>query len=212
MNVKKKAASLLSEYFIFIIFANYSGLLPGVGLTKYLKAPTSSLSVTEMGLETAAAIEAVGNFQCGFGRMEGFDLGAKGTRMMLVKNPASCNQVLEFLDGIREPFVLGVFLNDHFADGTDVSWVWDANYELLEDMGDRVSRVIVSGSRAWDMYLRIKYAGIPEDRIIVEQDYDALVRMAQAETLPVFLMPTYTAMMDLRQVVVKYCGGAEFWE
>ena len=169
-------------------------------------------AASEMGLAVTSAIQALGSFSCGFGRMEQFDLGARGTRMVLVKNPASCNQVLEFLEGLGESFVLGVLLNDRSADGTDVSWVWDANFEILEAMGDRVSRVIVSGSRAWDMYLRIKYAGIPEERIRVEQDYDALVRGIQEEPLPVFLMPTYTAMMDLRKAVLRSCGGAEFWE
>lgn len=69
-------------------------------------------AVTEMGLGTEAAISAIADFKCGFGRWEQFDLGKAGTKMMLVKNPAGCNQVIEFLENIKEKFILIVCLND----------------------------------------------------------------------------------------------------
>ena len=169
-------------------------------------------AVTEMGFDSEAAVEALGKFQCGFGRMEKFDLGRAGSRMMLVKNPAGCNQVLEFLQEIREPFVLVVCLNDRAADGRDVSWIWDAAFELLASLGSRLERVIVSGDRAADMGVRVKYAGVPAEKISEQRDYDALVRELAGEERPVFLMPTYTAMLELRQAVIRRVGGSEFWE
>jgi len=168
-------------------------------------------AVTEMGLGEEAAIAALGRFHCGFGRMERFELGG-GTRLMLVKNPAGCNQVIEFLQNIREKFLLVVCLNDRSADGTDVSWIWDADFEGLTDMAGRLEQIIVSGDRAGDMRVRIKYAGIPDALIQEERDYEKLVRRLAAQEKPVYIMPTYTAMLELRQVIVRHCGGAEFWE
>ena len=169
-------------------------------------------AVTAMGLPAETAIQALGSFQCGFGRMEQFDLGPAGAKMMLVKNPAGCNQVIEFLQNVKEPFVLAVFLNDRGADGTDVSWIWDADFEGLQALGGRLTEVIVSGDRAGDMRVRMKYAGIPDGRIRVERDYARLVDWIAGQEKPVFLMPTYTAMLELRQAVIHKVGGQEFWE
>ncbi len=169
-------------------------------------------AATAMGLPADTAIAALGRFSCGFGRMETFALGKKGARMMLVKNPAGCNQVLEFLETVQEPFVLAICLNDRSADGTDVSWIWDADFEILGRLGSRARQVIVSGDRALDMRVRVKYAGVPDGRIRVQRDYAALVKELQSAEDTVFLMPTYTAMLELRQTVVHQIGGSEFWE
>ena len=172
----------------------------------------TAAAVCEMGFAPEAAVGALEKFRCGFGRMETFPLGKAGARMMLVKNPAGCNQVLEFLQEIREPFVLVACLNDRAADGKDISWIWDAAFELLGALGNRLTRVIVSGDRAADLHVRIKYAGVPEERIREERDYDKLVSLLETEEAPIFLMPTYTAMLELRQTVVHRVGGSEFWE
>ena len=168
-------------------------------------------AATAIGVDPDTAIAALGRFSCGFGRMEQFKLGQKGARMMLVKNPAGCNQVLEFLETIRDPFVLVACLNDRFADGTDISWIWDADFEVLGRLGSRLRRVIVSGDRAADMRVRIKYAGVPAERIELLRDYEALVRELEKTEEPVFLMPTYTAMLELRQTVIRHVGGSDFW-
>lgn len=168
-------------------------------------------AVTEMGFPAQAAAEALRSFRCGFGRMERFDL-AGGTRMMLVKNPAGCNQVIEYLQNFKEKFVLVICLNDRAADGRDVSWIWDADFEDLSALAGRLTQVIVSGDRAEDMRVRIKYAGVDDAFIRVERDYETLVRELEKETRPVCMMPTYTAMLELRQTVIRHCGGEDFWE
>ncbi|MCR5664051.1 MAG: MurT ligase domain-containing protein [Oscillospiraceae bacterium] len=169
-------------------------------------------AITEAGLSADCAISALTRFRCGFGRMEKLALGKAGARMMLVKNPAGCNQVLEFMQELDEPFILVVCLNDRHADGTDVSWIWDAEFETLSRLGNRLNRVIVSGDRAADMRVRIKYAGVPEGRITLEKDYEKLVDELQREEKAVLLMPTYTAMLELRQIIIRRVGGSEFWE
>ncbi len=169
-------------------------------------------AVTEMGLGADTAIAALGRFQCGFGRMERFGLGKAGAKMMLVKNPAGCSQVIEFLQTVREHLVLVLCLNDRSADGTDVSWIWDADFEGLAALGSRLEKVVVSGDRAGDMRVRIKYAGVPQERIQLEQDYGALVDWMARQEKPIYIMPTYTAMLDLRQEIIQRVGGREFWD
>jgi UDP-N-acetylmuramyl tripeptide synthase len=131
---------------------------------------------------------------------------------MLVKNPAGCNQVLEFLQSVQEEYILVICLNDRGADGTDVSWIWDADFERLTALRPNLTKVIVSGDRTGDMHVRVKYAGLEESVIAEERDYEALVTSLTKESLPVFIMPTYTAMVDLRTVIIRHVGGTEFWE
>ena len=132
--------------------------------------------------------------------------------MILVKNPAGCTQTLEYLSQVQTPFVFVFCLNDRSADGTDVSWIWDAGFESLISMSDRIGSLIVSGERAEDMRVRLKYAGFSDQRILVIQNPASLVDHLETLDLPVFILPTYTAMLDLRKVIVHRCGGAEFWE
>ncbi len=169
-------------------------------------------AVSEIGLRPQTAVEALASFHCGFGRMEQFALGRAGTRMMLVKNPAGCNQVIEFLQDITDRFVLVICLNDRGADGTDISWIWDADFEGLARMAGRIEKLVVSGDRAGDMRVRIKYAGIADEHICVERDYEKLVEWLAGQERPVYIMPTYTAMLELRQTIVRRCGGTDFWE
>ena len=166
----------------------------------------------QMGLEADSAIEALNSFSCGFGRMEQLNLGKQGAKMMLVKNPAGCNQVLNFIQELGEKFVLVVALNDKPGDGTDISWINDSDFESLLKLSGKIQRIIVSGIRARDMYARLEKAGIDSKFMSIEQDYDALVKSLKDEELPIFIMPNYTAMLEMRQVIVKHCGGANFWD
>ena len=168
-------------------------------------------AATEMGVPTETAVAALADFKCGFGRMEDFALGRSGTKMMLVKNPAGCNQVLQFLQTIPERFVLVICLNDRGADGTDVSWIYDAAFEKLADMSEKLERVIVSGDRAADMAVRLQLAGLPAEAIELERDYEKLVQTLETVERPVYIIPTYTAMLELRETVIRHCGGEDFW-
>ncbi|MCD8099487.1 MAG: MurT ligase domain-containing protein [Oscillospiraceae bacterium] len=163
------------------------------------------------GVDVQAAVNAAGEFRCGFGRMERFDLGGAGARMMLVKNPAGCCRVLEFLQTLEGKFNLVVCLNDNDADGTDVSWIWDADFETLADLGT-LGSVTVGGTRACDMAMRIKYAGVASEKITVEPSWDGLAEKIAASAEPVYIMPTYTAMLSLRAQLIKHTGGSDFWE
>lgn len=172
----------------------------------------SAAALSAFGFTPEAIVHALGAFGCGFGRMEKFDLRGTPGRMMLVKNPAGCNQTMRYLAGLNEDATFVVCLNDRDADGTDISWIWDADFERLAAMGEHLRRVFVSGTRADELRLRLKYAGVDEARIEVFYDYDPLIDAMCASEYPVFIMPTYTAMLDLRGRLQKQLGGKEFWE
>ena len=175
-------------------------------------AAGAAAALDAFGFQRAEIANALASFDCGFGRMEKFDLEGRPGRMMLVKNPAGCNQVMRYLAALPDNAMFVVCLNDNDADGTDISWIWDADFERLSTMGERLDQVLVSGIRAEDMFLRLKYAGVPEERMTVLHDYHDLIdRMCRSEHR-VFIMPTYTAMLDLRSLLQKRLGGKEFWE
>ena len=184
--------------------------LPG-GYNIY-NAAGAAAAVTAAGLPAEAALKAAADFSCGFGRMEKFTLGSAQARMILIKNPAGCNQVLNFLCNQDGEALFVICLNDNYADGTDVSWIWDVNFENLLSLGDRLTGVLVSGTRAADMALRLKYADIPEDKLRVCTDWGALLEAITAQDKPVYIMPTYTAMLGLRERISRDYGYKMFWE
>lgn len=165
-----------------------------------------------MDFDPGIAFRALESFDCGFGRMESFALGEKGARMMLVKNPTGCNQVISYLSDVEDSFHLVVCLNDKAGDGTDISWIWETEFEKLADLGNRLSGITVSGIRWADMALRLKYAGIPEEKISAQPDYGKLVDELAAMEKSVYMIPTYSAMLELRSAIVAKIGGSEFWE
>ena len=165
-----------------------------------------------MGFSPDTAVSALSTFECGFGRMEKFMLEDTETRMILIKNPAGCNQVLNFLSNINEKTLFVVCLNDNYADGRDISWIWDVDFESLMNIEENLTGILVSGIRADEMAMRFKYAGIPEEKIKVIKDYEKLIEEFTTQDAPVYIMPTYTAMMDLRAIVSKKYGYKNFWE
>ncbi len=184
--------------------------LPG-GYNVYNAVACASLCYA-MGLDESIIKAGLSNFECGFGRMEKFNINGTDIRMILVKNPAGANQVLSFLCNITEPSLFVVGLNDRYADGTDISWIWDADFEKLAEIGDKLHGVIVTGIRADDMAMRFKYAGIPLDKIKVISDYAELVNTVINQSVPVYIMPTYTAMLEIREKISKTYSFKEFWK
>jgi len=168
--------------------------------------------VKAFGMDSSLAIDALAVFRCGFGRMEKFDLGKAGARMCLVKNPAGCNQVIDFLAATKGERTLVICLNDNDADGTDVSWIWDVSFETLAENAGDYGRIIVSGLRANDLRVRLKYAGFEDDKIEIICDYNALAETLMNEEKPIYIVPTYTSMLDFRACLVSKLGGSRFWE
>ncbi len=184
--------------------------LPG-GYNIYNATATAATGYV-LGIKNETIIDALSSFECGFGRMEKFTVNGTDIRMILIKNPAGCNQVLNFLSNNTTPSLFVVALNDRFADGTDISWIWDVDFEKLNQISDKLTEIWVTGRRADDMAMRFKYAGIPVNKIKVMKDYEQLIDAATKQQAPVYMMPTYTAMLDIREIFSKNYGFKEFWE
>ena len=184
--------------------------LPG-GYNIYNAAAEAAVAHV-VGIDEQTAVSALSQFECGFGRAEQFKLGQAQARMMLVKNPAGFNQVINLIAHDEGNYKLAFLLNDRFADGTDISWIWDVDFEALADQQVRFTRVLVSGVRADDMALRLKYAGFAPERIEVIREYDRLLTEIGSDETPAFLMPTYTAMFDLRGEISKHTDVKAFYE
>ena len=174
--------------------------LPGLyNVYNALAAAALALALGAPLADVAAGLHAV---EAAFGRAETVILrGGRELDILLVKNPAGANEVLRTL--VLEPGehdLLGV-LNDKTADGRDVSWVWDADFEVL---AGRVRRVTCAGTRAEELAVRLKYAGVAEDRIVVERDLGrALDAAAAAADGRLYALPTYTAMLELRELLAR---------
>ncbi len=150
-----------------------------------------------------------------FGRMETFNHDGREIVISLVKNPVGANEVLRTILARPGRINLLVAINDKVADGTDVSWLWDVDFEQLSTLGDRLSTVVASGLRAWDMAVRFKYSGIEASRIRVEEDAEKAIRTALDRTKTgesLFILPTYTAMLELRRRLNKLGLGRPYWE
>lgn len=135
-----------------------------------------------------------------FGRQETFSIEQKKCTLILVKNPAGLNQVIDLLALSDAPFSLVSLLNANYADGIDISWIWDGHYEAFSTM--EIPAVITGGERVSDMTLRLKVAGIPEEKIQEHSDLTQVVQaIKQAPTEKVYILATYTAMLQFRKLL-----------
>ena len=163
-------------------------------------------------LNTEKAIRSLDNFEVGFGRTEKLKLKKTEARMMLVKNPTGFNQVINYLINTKSKCNLMFVLNDRIADGTDISWIWDVDFETLAKDMKRFNKIYVSGIRKYDMALRLKAAGFDTKKIIVEEDNTKLIDGLLEAKDPVFIMPTYTAMFEIRKALQDKLNLKEFYE
>jgi UDP-N-acetylmuramyl tripeptide synthase len=168
-----------------------------------------------MGLPAEAIHAGLVGATAAFGRQEVVEIEGRRLHIMLCKNPAGANQVLRLLAAIAPPgggVKIAVLLNDRFADGQDVSWIWDVDYELLRD---DVTACWAGGDRGEDIALRLKYAGVDPETIAAEPDLAraldlALGRLPAGATL--YALPTYTAMLELRAELARRGAASPFWE
>lgn len=165
------------------------------------------------GLPLQEILDALADVHSSFGRMEAFCINGVQIRVILVKNPAGCSQALDYLCSLGEPFRVALGLNDRDADGHDISWIWDVDYEKLCSQS-RIRGFYVWGDRAEDMQLRLKYAGADTGRIrlISGGDRKGLVARICHGRTPVYILPNYTAMLPLRDALRKAAGRDSFWK
>jgi lipid II isoglutaminyl synthase (glutamine-hydrolysing) len=187
--------------------------LPLPGLYNVYNALAAAALCLELGVtlpDVVAGLESVG---AAFGRAERITIAAGELSVLLIKNPAGANEILRTL--ALEPGALDllVLLNDRTADGRDVSWIWDADFELL---AGRARRVTCAGTRAAELALRLKYAGVEEHRLHVVGELqgalDAAIAALPAGGARLYALPTYTALLELRQELARRGLVGQFWD
>ena len=137
-----------------------------------------------------------------FGRQEVIQIKDKRCTLVLVKNPVGLNQVIDMIGLTPEPFSLVCLLNANYADGIDVSWIWDGNHEAFATM--EIPQVIAGGERHQDMALRLKVAGIAEEKLTEVKDLDEVItQIASLPTENVYILATYTAVLQLRKKLAE---------
>ena len=186
--------------------------LPLPGLYNVYNALGAAALCHALGVPAAAIAAGLHRVHAAFGRSETIVVGRRPVAILLVKNPAGANEVLRTLALEAGELDLLAVLNDGVADGRDVSWIWDADMEVIVP---RVRRATCSGARAAELALRLKYAGLATDRIVVEPSLgDALDRaVADGEAgRPLYALPTYTALLDLRRLLAERGLARRYWE
>ncbi|HEV8601889.1 MAG TPA: MurT ligase domain-containing protein [Gaiellaceae bacterium] len=182
------------------------------GLYNVYNAVAAASLAVALGAELDEVAAGLQRFAAAFGRFERISVGERGLLVLLVKNPAGANEAVRTLVAGGAPTLVVLALNDGIADGRDVSWIWDVDIEpLLEGL----ERVVATGSRAAEMALRCKYGGFPADAIeIVPELGRALDRGLELTPTggELVVLPTYTAMLALREIVAKRGFVRPYWE
>jgi len=183
--------------------------LPLPGSYNLYNALAAFCAAVRLGIDREIIRRGLLDFKAEAGRMEQFRLGSKQLTLTLVKNPTGFNQVLNAILNTNKPLRLLIAINDLAADGRDVSWLWDVDFENLAKHRSLIRQIICSGLRAEDMALRLKYAGFAENSLQLERSLERAVeilatesRSATGEEL-IYVLPTYTALFTMREILLK---------
>ena len=202
--------------------------LPLPGIYHIYDALAALATSKKLGLNLDKTIGSLKTFSPAFGRVEKFSVQSTRATLslqprrlhrkdngfiFLIKNPAGCTQVLETIaPQMKTQDRLLLALNDNLADGTDVSWIWDVEFEKLHGVGYR-GQIVTSGTRAYDLALRLKYAGFDPKQIIVESELKKAFKEARIGLKGrLFVLPTYTAMLQLQGILAKSGVKKNYWE
>jgi lipid II isoglutaminyl synthase (glutamine-hydrolysing) len=185
--------------------------IPLPGLYNVYNALAASALCLRLGVSLPDIVGGLHAVRAAFGRAEIVIVGDVELSILLVKNPAGANEILRTLALERGELDVLAILNDRTADGRDISWVWDADFEIL---ASAVRRVTCAGTRAAELALRLKYAGVPGERLVVvpslPQALDEALGAAPGKRL--FALPTYTALLELRDELARRGHVAQFWQ
>jgi len=182
------------------------------GLYNVYNAVAAAALARELGASADEIVAGLGRFSAAFGRAERIEVGDRRLLVLLIKNPAGANEAVRTLVGAGPSRVVVVALNDAIADGQDVSWIWDVDFEpLLEGL----DRLVASGDRAPELALRFTYAGLGRDAVEVVPDLARALDRGLELTPPggeLVVLPTYTAMLALRKIVSERGYVRPYWE
>jgi UDP-N-acetylmuramyl tripeptide synthase len=179
------------------------------GLYNVYNALAAAALATALGVQPPDIAAGLSAASAVFGRGERVRVGERELSILLIKNPTGANEVLRLLGAQDGPHDVLAILNDRVADGRDVSWIWDADFETL---APGLGNVTCSGTRAAEMALRFKYAGVPPERISVEPSLGgALDRALASSRGHLYALPTYTGMLALRKLLSRRGQASSSW-
>jgi UDP-N-acetylmuramyl tripeptide synthase len=182
------------------------------GLYNVYNALAAAALAGALGASLDEIVSGLERFNAAFGRFERITVGDRGLLMLLIKNPAGANEIVRTMVDGGAPSLAMVALNDGIADGRDVSWIWDVDFEPLLAGLDRL---IATGDRAAELALRFKYAGMEAAAIeVVPSLEQALDRGLELTSVggELVVLPTYTAMLALRKIVAGRGFVRPYWE
>ena len=161
-----------------------------------------------LGIGPNLSIAALSKFKSAFGRVEEIKTSKAVLRIFLIKNPTGANEVLKTVFSNSKKINILLALNDKIADGTDVSWIWDVDFEK---MAGKILGLIITGTRAKDLALRLKYSGVGNHALVTE-NFEKAVKTVISSKENYYILPTYTAMLEIRKQLNKLGLGVKFWE
>jgi UDP-N-acetylmuramyl tripeptide synthase len=185
------------------------------GLFNIYNALTAVAVGNVLGIPEKAVIQGLSSYKPSFGRMEQINIGGKFIKVILVKNPAGFNQIIDYLFMEDNNMQLALLINDKPGDDTDISWIRDVNFEKLLNIDDKIENVLIAGTRSAEMGERLEFAGINADKINIFDNYNELLDKGLSNTAEgqnIYILPTYTAMLDIRKILKKRYGLKEFWQ
>jgi UDP-N-acetylmuramyl tripeptide synthase len=182
------------------------------GLYNVYNALAAASLTTALGATPDDVEAGLERFSAAFGRFERIEVGDKHLLVLLIKNPAGANEAVRTLVTGGPPPLAVIALNDAIADGRDVSWIWDVDFEPLFE---RLERLVATGDRAAELALRAKYGGVPDSRIEIVPELAAALDRGLELTpsgAELVVLPTYTAMLALRKIVSERGFVRPYWE
>lgn len=186
--------------------------LPLPGLYNVYNALTAAAACIGLGVKVDVIEKGLHSFSAAFGRVQKLSINDSEATIFLIKNPAGANEVIRTITaGAAKDLMLMVALNDKIADGRDISWVWDADFEGLSGRADSI---VCSGTRATEMALRLKYAGIDTGGLDIESDLGKALDLSltNAGRQRLIIMPTYTALLELQGLLARRGAVERYWE
>lgn len=184
--------------------------LPLPGIYNLYNALGALAGAVATGIALPLAVEALAGVEPVFGRAERVTIDGTETTILLIKNPVGANEVIRTLGAGSGEFDLWIGLNDGIADGRDVSWIWDADFEELPA---GIGRVTCAGTRAAEMALRLKYGGLDPGRIEIDPAISSSFdRAVSSATGNLYALPTYTALLELEGHVRDRADLAPYWK
>ena len=182
------------------------------GLYNVYNALAAASLASSLGAVPAEIVGGLASFSAAFGRFERIAIGERTLLMLLIKNPAGANEAVRTIVDGGAASVAVIALNDAIADGRDVSWIWDVDFEPLID---GLERLVATGDRAAELALRFKYGGLDADAIDVMPSLGPALDRGLELTPPggeLVVLPTYTAMLALRKIVADRGFVRPYWE